>query len=713
MRHVGSRHARHDVDADGARSCARSRARGRSTRRTPAHVPAAPHSPAHWRPRRPACSAGPAAPAHRPEPGGIPRHRSRTETGPRRPANPSCAAAAIRCSSGRSGYSRLILAAKRGIAAQPSSSLKRSSSASTAARTGGSHTEWPASGTTHVARARPRARQLVGADDRDRSCRSAHARSRPGDCASDACSAAARPGRGSSDARSSGLRDERAQALRPAKWRTSSGFGSNVEHEPSYSLHARAKSNVHARVGIEQALQVAAQQIACAPLRAAARRISPRLPERSVAVRTGTSRSRFAVREKCRAAESRCSAASEPDRTPGRACCPMSRRRSASAGCRGTRAAVRCRRSAAAWCSTALHPPASRRRRRADRTGSRGRHPDRRSADARASSLRPARHAGTAPARRSGCRSPPSTSCARRRARACRCRAARSADKAESGHPWKLSKCSGRRLRDRSIPGPRRGRPRWHHRTLLHVRVCHDRALSRLRHAGAARRPATRPGDRRARGADLPSTSFVFEDTDHAAALFNMERAGHVYSRISNPTSAVLEERIAALEGGVGAIATASGQAALHLAIATLMGAGAHIVASSRALRRLAQPARTTRCRASASRPPSSTRATSTPGAPRSGPRRGCCSARRSAIPASTCSTFRAVARLAHEHGLPLLVDSTFTTPWLMTAVRARRRPRLPLGDQVPRRPRRRDRRRAGRRRHASTGTRRAAASRR
>src|SRR5687767_12720074 len=60
-----------------------------------------------------------------------------------------------------------------------------------------------------------------------------------------------------------------------------------------------------------------------------------------------------------------------------------------------------------------------------------------------------------------------------------------------------------------------------------------------------------------------------------------MERAGHVYSRISNPTVAVLEERIAALEGGVGSIATASGQAALHLAIATLMGAGGHVVAST------------------------------------------------------------------------------------------------------------------------------------
>ena len=76
------------------------------------------------------------------------------------------------------------------------------------------------------------------------------------------------------------------------------------------------------------------------------------------------------------------------------------------------------------------------------------------------------------------------------------------------------------------------------------------------------------------------TTSFVFRDSDHAAALFNMERAGHVYSRISNPTNAVLEERMAALEGGVAGIATASGQAALHLALATIAGAGSHIVSS-------------------------------------------------------------------------------------------------------------------------------------
>ncbi len=96
-------------------------------------------------------------------------------------------------------------------------------------------------------------------------------------------------------------------------------------------------------------------------------------------------------------------------------------------------------------------------------------------------------------------------------------------------------------------------------------------------HAGAAPDPATG-----ARAVPIHlSTSFVFESSDHAASLFNLERAGHVYSRISNPTNAVLEQRVAALEGGIGAITTASGQAALHLTIATLMGAGSHIVAST------------------------------------------------------------------------------------------------------------------------------------
>ena len=77
------------------------------------------------------------------------------------------------------------------------------------------------------------------------------------------------------------------------------------------------------------------------------------------------------------------------------------------------------------------------------------------------------------------------------------------------------------------------------------------------------------------------TTSYVFNDSDHAAALFNLEQGGHIYSRISNPTVAVLEERIAALEGGTGAVATASGQSALFLSLLTLLDSGGHIIASA------------------------------------------------------------------------------------------------------------------------------------
>src|SRR6202167_668635 len=160
------------------------------------------------------------------------------------------------------------------------------------------------------------------------------------------------------------------------------------------------------------------------------------------------------------------------------------------------------------------------------------------------------------------------------------------------------------------------------------------------------------------------TTSFVFKDTDHAAALFNMERAGHVYSRISNPTNAVLEERVAALEGGVGAIATASGQAALHLAIATLMGAGSHIVASGAlyggshnlldyTLRRFSIDTTFVNVREhdairKAIRPQTRLLFGETLG-----------------NPGLDVMDIPRVAAIAHEHGLPLLVDSTFTTPYL------------------------------------------------
>ena len=161
------------------------------------------------------------------------------------------------------------------------------------------------------------------------------------------------------------------------------------------------------------------------------------------------------------------------------------------------------------------------------------------------------------------------------------------------------------------------------------------------------------------------TTSFVFESSDHAASLFNLERAGHVYSRISNPTNAVLEQRVAALEGGIGAIATASGQAALHLSVATLMGAGSHIVASTAlyggsqnllhyTMRRFGidttfvKPGDIDGWRA-AVRPTTKLFFGETVG-----------------NPGLDVLDIPTVSAIAHEAGVPLLVDSTLTSPYLV-----------------------------------------------
>jgi O-acetylhomoserine (thiol)-lyase len=161
------------------------------------------------------------------------------------------------------------------------------------------------------------------------------------------------------------------------------------------------------------------------------------------------------------------------------------------------------------------------------------------------------------------------------------------------------------------------------------------------------------------------TTSFVFRDADHAAALFNMERAGHVYSRISNPTNAVLEERVAALEGGVGAIATASGQAALHLAIATLMGAGSHIVAS----RSLYGGSHNL---LSYTLPRFGIETTFVDPRDLAGWKRALRPNTRMLFgealgnPGLDVLDIPGVAAIAHEARVPLLVDSTFTTPYLL-----------------------------------------------
>ncbi|MDE2430389.1 MAG: O-acetylhomoserine aminocarboxypropyltransferase [Burkholderiales bacterium] len=180
-------------------------------------------------------------------------------------------------------------------------------------------------------------------------------------------------------------------------------------------------------------------------------------------------------------------------------------------------------------------------------------------------------------------------------------------------------------------------------------------------HAGAAADPATG-----ARATPIYLTSsYVFKDSDHAASLFNMERAGHVYSRISNPTNAVLEERVAALEGGVAGIAVASGQAAMHLGLTTIAGAGSHVVAS-RALYGGSQnllaytmkrfgiettfvdPRDLDAWRA-AIRPNTKVLFAETLG-----------------NPGLDVLNIPAVADIAHAHHLPLMLDSTFTTPYLL-----------------------------------------------
>ena len=160
------------------------------------------------------------------------------------------------------------------------------------------------------------------------------------------------------------------------------------------------------------------------------------------------------------------------------------------------------------------------------------------------------------------------------------------------------------------------------------------------------------------------TTSFVFRDVDHAASLFNLEVGGHIYSRISNPTVAVFEERVAALEEGSGALGVASGQAALHIAIATLMDAGSHIVASTslyggtRNMLALTMPRfgiETTFVHprdhdgfAKAIRPNTRLVIGETIG-----------------NPGLEVLDIPAVAKIAHDAGVPLLIDNTFATPYL------------------------------------------------
>jgi O-acetylhomoserine (thiol)-lyase len=160
------------------------------------------------------------------------------------------------------------------------------------------------------------------------------------------------------------------------------------------------------------------------------------------------------------------------------------------------------------------------------------------------------------------------------------------------------------------------------------------------------------------------TTSYLFDDTDHAAGLFNLERTGHIYTRISNPTTAVLEERLAALEQGVGAVCTASGMAAMHLAIATLLGAGDHIVASASLYGGTINLLTHTLPRFGISttfvkpRDLAGLRAAI-------GDRTRLVIAETIGNPGLEVLDIPQVADIAHAAGVPLLIDNTFATPYL------------------------------------------------
>ncbi len=161
------------------------------------------------------------------------------------------------------------------------------------------------------------------------------------------------------------------------------------------------------------------------------------------------------------------------------------------------------------------------------------------------------------------------------------------------------------------------------------------------------------------------TSSFVFEDTDHAARLFDLEEQGNIYTRIMNPTTDVLEKRIAALEGGVGGLATASGQAAITLALLALAHAGDEVVSSASLYGgtynlfhhtfktlginvKFVDPAD----------PDNFRKAITT---------------KTKAVYAETIGNpkldtldIEAVAGIAHEHGVPLVIDNTLPSPYLV-----------------------------------------------
>ncbi|MEM1421577.1 MAG: O-acetylhomoserine aminocarboxypropyltransferase [Pseudomonadota bacterium] len=179
-------------------------------------------------------------------------------------------------------------------------------------------------------------------------------------------------------------------------------------------------------------------------------------------------------------------------------------------------------------------------------------------------------------------------------------------------------------------------------------------------HAGAQPDPAT--GARQT--PIYQNTAYVFRDADHAAALFNLQELGFIYSRLGNPTVAVLQERVATLEGGVGAVACASGHAAQVMALFPLMGPGDNFVASSRlyggsinqfghAFKHFGWEVRFVD--------------TEDPDAVKAAidGKTKAVFCESIANPGGYISDLKALAGIAHDAGVPLLVDNTSATPYL------------------------------------------------
>jgi O-acetylhomoserine (thiol)-lyase len=183
---------------------------------------------------------------------------------------------------------------------------------------------------------------------------------------------------------------------------------------------------------------------------------------------------------------------------------------------------------------------------------------------------------------------------------------------------------------------------------------------TRALHAG--HRPDSETGSRAV--PIYQTTSYVFEDTEHAANLFNLQRFGNIYTRIMNPTTAVFEERMAALERGVGALALGSGQAAQFIAITNLLGAGDEIVASKNlyggtytqfdvSFRRLGIHT----VFVDPDDPGNFRRAIT--------PRTRVIYGETIGNPVLNVLDIEAVAAVAHEANLPLMIDNTFASPYL------------------------------------------------